>query len=152
MQKALFGAGCFWGIQAAFDEVKGVLKTTVGYAGGDVEKPTYKQVCSGETGHAEVVLVEFDEKKVSYEKLLKVFWKIHDPTQLNKQGPDHGTQYRSVIFFYDDEQEKIAIKSRQDEQQKYDKPIVTQIMPFTNFYLAEKYHQKYLEKTGKKTC
>lgn len=149
MKKAMFGAGCFWGVEQSFKEVKGVVSTTVGYAGGVMENPTYQDVCTDETGHAEVVLVEFDEKKVSYEDLLKVFWSTHDPTTLNRQGPDVGSQYRSLIGFYDGEQEKLAKESLKEEQKKYTSKIVTLIEAAPKFFKAEEYHQDYLEKTGK---
>jgi peptide-methionine (S)-S-oxide reductase len=151
---ATFGAGCFWGVEAAFRQVKGVLETTVGYSGGRMENPTYEDVCTNRTGHAEVVQVAFDPSKVSYEQLLDVFWKEHDPTQLNRQGPDHGTQYRSVIFYHSPEQHKAAAASRDRLQAsgKYNKPIVTEITAAGPFYKAEDYHQQYLEKRGLATC
>ncbi len=148
---AAFGAGCFWHVQAAFDQVKGVVRTTVGYAGGRTKNPTYEDVCTDETGHAEAVKIEFDPAKVSYEELMDVFWKIHDPTQLNRQGPDVGTQYRSAIFYFDDKQKKAAEKSKENEQNKHKKTIVTQIVPASEFYPAEDYHQKYYENHGM-TC
>lgn len=155
IQRAMFGAGCFWGVEARFRETEGVLGTAVGYAGGATKNPTYKQVCYEETGHAEVVLVEFDPTKISYEKLLEIFWTNHNPTTLNRQGPDIGTQYRSVVFFYGDEQKALAEKSKADVQasKKWgDKPIVTFIQPAPEFYKAEDYHQQYLEKRGLSTC
>ena len=149
--KAIFAAGCFWHIQATFDGLKGVVKTEVGYTGGGVEKPTYKDVCSDETGHAEAVLVEFDPSKISYEELLAAFWKMHDPTQMNRQGPDVGTQYRSVIFYLDDKQKKTAEKSKAELQKKFSKKVVTEIVPAGGFYRAEEYHQDYYKKHGM-TC
>src|SRR5947209_14862471 len=142
MQKAMFGAGCFWGVEAAFRQAKGVTSTTVGYSGGNYQNPTYEDVCSGKTGHAEVVQVEYDPALVSYEELLNVFWENHDPTQLNRQGPDFGTQYRSVIFFHTPEQEAAARASREalDRSGQYKRPIVTEILPAPEFYRAEEYH------------
>ena len=151
---ATFGAGCFWGVEADFRQVPGVLSTAVGYAGGKTEAPTYRDVCSHTTGHAEVVQVEYDPERVSYEELLRVFWENHDPTQLNRQGPDVGDQYRSVIFYHTPEQEAAAIASKAalEEEHKYRRPIVTQILPAPAFYLAEDYHQQYLEKRGLSQC
>ena len=149
LEKATFAAGCFWGIEAAFAEVKGVESTLVGYTGGTTEDPTYKDVCSDETGHAEAVQVKFDPKKISYEQLLEVFWKIHDPTTPNRQGPDVGSQYRSAIFFHNEEQKNLATKSMKEQQKKLDRKIVTDIVPAQEFYKAESYHQKYFEKHGK---
>ena len=149
MQKATFGAGCFWGVEAAFQKVKGVTKTTVGYMGGNTKNPTYEQVCTDRTGHAEVIQIEFDEKQVTYEELLEVFWDIHDPTQLNRQGPDVGKQYRSVIFYHNELQKKQAEISKKEKQKKFDKEITTDIIPSVEFYPAEEYHQKYLEKQGR---
>ncbi len=150
MEKATFGAGCFWGVEAAFHKIEGVASTTVGYAGGSFKDPTYEDVCSGKTGHAEVVQVEYDLSKVSYEELLRVFWNIHDPTTLNRQGPDIGTQYRSAVFFHNPEQEAAATVSKQKLQSsgRYRKSIVTEIMPALEFYRAEDYHQQYFEKCG----
>ncbi len=150
MEKATFGAGCFWGIEASFRKIEGVASTTVGYAGGSFKDPTYKDVCSGKTGHAEVVQVEFDPSKVSYEELLRVFWNIHDPTTLNRQGPDIGTQYRSAVFFHNPEQEAVAAASKQKLQSsgRYQKSIETEITPASEFYRAEDYHQQYFEKCG----
>lgn len=150
MEKATFGAGCFWGIEASFRKVEGVASTTVGYAGGSFKDPTYKDVCSGKTGHAEVVQVEYDPSKVSYEELLRVFWNIHDPTTLNRQGPDIGTQYRSAVFFHNPEQEAVAAASKQKLQSsgRYQKSIETEITPASEFYRAEDYHQQYFEKCG----
>jgi peptide-methionine (S)-S-oxide reductase len=154
MAKALFGAGCFWGVEAAFRQVEGVLATAVGYSGGRKENPTYEDVCSGRTGHAEVVEVEYDPSKVSYEKLLDVFWENHDPTTLNRQGPDVGEQYRSAIFFQAPEQEAAAraSKERLEKSGRYKRPIVTKIEPASTFYRAEEYHQRYLEKHGLAHC
>lgn len=154
MEKATFGAGCFWGVEATFREVEGVTATRVGYLGGTFKNPTYRDVCSGRTGHAEVVEVTYDPEKVSYDDLLKVFWENHDPTQLNRQGPDHGEQYRTAIFFHSPEQEAEAQASKQRLEQagRYRKPIVTQIAPATEFYEAEDYHQQYLEKRGLASC
>lgn len=151
---ATFGAGCFWGVEAAFRQVKGVVATTVGYEGGKTERPTYRDVCSHTTGHAEVVQVEYDPARVSYDDLLSVFWAEHDPTQLNRQGPDVGDQYRSVVFYHSDEQRAAAEASKAALEQsgKYRRPIVTQIVPAQTFYRAEDYHQQYLEKRGLSTC
>jgi len=154
MAKATFAAGCFWGVEATFRQLPGVTSTRVGYTGGQTSNPTYKDVCSDQTGHAEAVEVKYDPQKISYEQLLNVFWENHDPTQLNRQGPDSGTQYRSAIFFHTPEQETSARNSK-DELQKsgqFNKPIVTQIAPATTFYEAEGYHQQYLEKRGLATC
>ncbi len=148
LETAAFAAGCFWGIEAAFAGQEGVESALVGYTGGKTEDPTYKDVCSEEAGHAEAVQVKFDPKKVSYEKLLELFWKIHDPTTLNRQGPDVGSQYRSVIFFHNEGQKKLAIKSMKEQQKKRDRKIVTDIVPAQTFYKAESYHQKYFEKHG----
>jgi peptide-methionine (S)-S-oxide reductase len=147
---AIFGAGCFWGVESAFRALDGVVDVTVGYAGGTVDQPTYRMVCSGKSGHAEVVQVEYDPARVSFEKLVELFWQIHDPTTLNRQGPDIGTQYRSVIF-YSDERERAAAeesKRRLDESGKFRRPIVTEIVPAAEFYPAEDYHQRYYEKMG----
>lgn len=151
-QLATFGAGCFWHVEEAFRELDGVVKTTVGYMGGTTKNPTYKDVCGHRTGHAEVCQVEFDPKKISFEKLLDIFWKCHDPTQHNRQGPDIGDQYRSAIFYHSEEQRKIAEKSLNEAQKRFGKPIVTQIANAATFYPAEKYHQQYLMKRGLKTC
>lgn len=150
MEKATFAAGCFWGVEAAFRRVAGVLSTSVGYLGGSFKNPTYEDVCSGKTGHAEVVEVEYDPSKVSYEELLEVFWSCHDPTTLNRQGPDRGPQYRSALFFHDPEQEALAVASKGKAQSsgRYKRPIVTEITAASEFYLAEDYHQRYLEKCG----
>lgn len=150
---ATFGAGCFWGVGAAFQSVPGVIATEVGYRGGHTENPTYQDVCSDETGHAEVVEVTFDPAKVSYEQLLNVFWQLHDPTQVNRQGPDFGTQYRTAIFFHTPEQETIAKKSREKQEGsgKF-RPLATEIVPAGKFSRAEEYHQKYLQKRGAASC
>jgi peptide methionine sulfoxide reductase msrA/msrB len=149
---ASFAAGCFWHVQEVFDKTKGVISTTVGYQGGKVKKPSYELVCSGDTGHAETVLVEYDPTKITYEKLLDVFWNLHDPTTPNRQGPDIGEQYRSVIFYHNDAQkaEALASKEKLEKSRKYRAPIVTQILPAPEFYKAEEYHQKYLEKQKQK--
>jgi peptide-methionine (S)-S-oxide reductase len=150
--KATFGAGCFWGVEAAFRQLHGVTGTRVGYSGGALENPTYEDVCSHTTGHAEVVEVSYDPERVTYEQLLDVFWRKHDPTQLNRQGWDIGDQYRSVIFVHDAEQEEAAQRSKALEQVNCSAPIVTQIEPAETFYEAEDYHQQYLEKRGRSTC
>jgi peptide-methionine (S)-S-oxide reductase len=154
MAKALFAAGCFWGIEAAFARLPGVRATAVGYSGGHTERPTYEQVCSGRTGHAEVVEVEFDPAEVSYDQLLETFWAIHDPTQLNRQGPDVGTQYRSAIFTLDDEQRAAAeaSKARLEASERHRRPIATEITPASTFWRAEDYHQKYFERRGLASC
>lgn len=148
--KATFGAGCFWCIEPAFQKLNGVLSTSVGYAGGSFKDPTYEDVCTGQTGHAEVIQVEYDPSKISYDELLNVFWNNHDPTTLNRQGPDIGEQYRSVIFFHTPEQESTAKTSKEKLQNsgKYGKKIVTEIVPASQFYKAEDYHQRYYEKCG----
>lgn len=153
-QKATFAAGCFWGIEAAFRQIPGVISTKVGYTGGDLTNPTYKDVCTGTTGHAEGVEIEFEPEVISYEKLLKVFWKIHDPTTLNRQGPDIGTQYRSAIFFHTPEQEAIAKESKERLEIYGDlkNKIITQIVQASKFYCAEDYHQRYYEKNGMTAC
>lgn len=153
-ETATFGAGCFWGIEAAFRNIPGVLDATAGYSGGHMENPTYKDVCTDETGHAEVVQVTFDPSKLSYEQLLDAFWKMHDPTQVNRQGPDFGSQYRSAIFFHSPEQKAAAEKSKAVLQAsgKFRKPIATEITPAGPFYRAEEYHQRYLEKRGAASC
>jgi peptide-methionine (S)-S-oxide reductase len=154
MEKATFGAGCFWGVEAAFRQVPGVTGTRVGYAGGTVENPTYEQVCTDRTGHAEAVEVEYDPERVSYDELLEVFWANHDPTTRNRQGPDVGSQYRSVVFFHSPEQEEAARKSisRYDAQGRWRSPIVTEVVEAPAFYEAEDYHQRYLEKRGRASC
>lgn len=152
MERAIFGAGCFWGVEDAFRQVPGVDDAISGYAGGDVVKPSYREVCTGRTGHAEVVEVTFDPAEVSYDRLLDVFWQIHDPTTLNRQGPDVGTQYRSVIFTCSGEQKEAALASKERAQQRLGKPIVTQIEGAPTFYPAEDYHQRYFEKNGIQGC
>lgn len=154
MEKATFAAGCFWGVEAAFREVQGVKSTAAGYMGGSLENPTYKDVCTDRTGHAEVVQVEFDPDEVAYDQLLDVFWENHDPTTTNRQGPDIGTQYRSAIFFHGPEQEAAAIASKKklEESGKHSRPIVTEIIPTQTFWMAEDYHQQYLEKRGMRSC
>jgi peptide-methionine (S)-S-oxide reductase len=151
-EKATFAAGCFWGVEAAFRRVPGVKSTTVGYEGGTVANPTYKDVCTGRTGHAESVEVEFDPAQVSYQELLNVFWSEHDPTTLNRQGPDVGIQYRSVIFYHTLEQENAARGSLLEQGKKFSRPIVTKIQPASQFWRAEDYHQQYLEKRGAASC
>ncbi len=153
-QKAIFGAGCFWGIESAYRQVPGVEEALVGYSGGTTPDPTYREVCSGQTGHAEVVEVEFDPKVVSFDSLLDVFWQIHDPTTLNRQGPDRGTQYRSAIFTLDDEQDRAARASleKMTESGCYPRPIVTEITKASPFHRAEEYHQRYFEKHGVTGC
>ncbi len=154
MDKATFGAGCFWGVEAAFRQLKGVTSTAVGYMGGKLDDPTYQDVCTDRTGHAEVVQVEFDPSKVSYQDVLRVFWENHDPTTLNRQGPDSGTQYRSVIFFHTPEQEAEAKASKEAlaKSGRFKRPIVTGILPAPKFWRAEEYHQQYLEKRGLAHC
>jgi peptide-methionine (S)-S-oxide reductase len=154
MEKATFGAGCFWGVESFFREVPGVLDAVCGYAGGTVAEPTYKQVCSGRTGHAEVVEVSFDPAKVTYDKLLDVFFANHDPTTVNRQGPDVGSQYRSVIFFHSPEQERAARAKKEalDKSGRFKRPIVTTIEPAPAFWRAEEYHQRYFEKNGLPSC
>ena len=151
---ATFGAGCFWGIEAAFRRVPGVLDAEVGYSGGKTQNPTYRDVCTDTTGHAEVVQVTFDPEKLSYEQLLDVFWTIHDPTQVNRQGPDYGKQYRTAIFFHSPEQEAAAKKSKQalEASGKLRKPVATEITAAGPFWRAEEYHQRYLEKRGATSC
>ena len=154
LKKATFGAGCFWGVELAFRGVPGVADVAVGYAGGQFKDPTYQDVCSGRTGHAEVVEVDYDPEKVSFAKLLEVFWSIHDPTTPNRQGPDIGTQYRSAIFTHDAEQEAAARASKEAEQSsgRFRRSIVTEITPASTFYRGEEYHQRYLEKHGRAGC
>jgi len=151
-ERATFGAGCFWCVEAVFRELQGVEKIASGYTGGTVPNPTYEQVCTGRTGHAEAIQITFDPAVISYEELLEVFWKIHDPTQLNRQGHDIGTQYRTAIFYHNEKQKKAAEKSLKGQQKKYDKKITTEIKPAGKFYAAEDYHQQYLEKKGLSTC
>jgi peptide-methionine (S)-S-oxide reductase len=151
-EKATFGAGCFWGVEIEFRNVPGVVDTAVGYEGGTLPNPTYEDVCSHTTGHAEVVQVEFDPEEVSYDQLLDVFWDVHDPTQVNRQGPDVGSNYRSVIFFHSTEQEEQALESKARVQARFDRPIATEISPASDFWRAEEYHQQYLVKRGLATC
>lgn len=154
MAKAQFAAGCFWGIEAAFARIPGVLGTAVGYAGGHTEKPTYEQVCSGRTGHAETVEVDFDPAQVNYAQLVEAFFAMHDPTQLNRQGPDIGTQYRSAIFYADDEQKAVAeaAKADLDASRRLRRPVATEIAPASRFWRAEEYHQKYFARRGLAAC
>jgi peptide-methionine (S)-S-oxide reductase len=153
-EKATFAAGCFWGVEAAFRQVPGVIDTAVGYSGGHTQNPSYKQVCTDTTGHAEVVEVTYDPSRVSYDQLLETFWNEHDPTQLNRQGPDVGTQYRSVIFYHTPEQQAAAIASKEQLERagRFSRPIVTEIVPAATFNRAEEYHQQYLEKRGLASC
>lgn len=152
MEKATFAAGCFWGVEEEFRHVPGVKATTVGYTGGTMVNPTYRDVCTDTTGHAEAVLVEYDPAQVSYDKLLDVFWNAHDPTTMDRQGPDIGTQYRSAIFFHTPEQEAAARTSKERAQQRLKRPIVTEVVPASDFYRAEEYHQQYLAKRGAASC
>jgi peptide-methionine (S)-S-oxide reductase len=154
LRKATFGAGCFWGVEDAFRKVPGVTDTAVGYSGGRTSNPTYEDVCSHTTGHAEVTEVTYDPEKVSYEDLLRVFWTVHDPTQLNRQGLDIGDNYRSVIFHHDEEQREAALASKKEQERsgRYRRPIVTQIEPAPTFWRAEEYHQQYHEKGGWSAC
>jgi len=154
MAKAVFAAGCFWGVEDAFRQVKGVTSTAVGYTGGHTKNPTYKEVCTDTTGHAEAVEVDFNPAQVSYRELLAVFFQSHDPTQLNRQGPDYGKQYRSAIFYQDAEQEAAARESKEalEKAGLFKRPIVTQIAPVSDFYRAEEYHQQYFEKQGIRSC
>jgi len=153
-EKATFGAGCFWGVETAFRELDGVTDAAVGYAGGHTLNPTYQEVCTDRTGHAEVVQVEYDPTRVGYDQLLEIFWNAHDPTQVNRQGPDVGTQYRSVIFFHTPEQEQAAVasKAKLESSGRFPRPIATHIEPADTFYRAEDYHQQYLAKRGLKQC
>ncbi|MCA9365026.1 MAG: peptide-methionine (S)-S-oxide reductase MsrA [Candidatus Moranbacteria bacterium] len=153
-QKATFSAGCFWGVEETFRQTEGVTKTRVGYTGGATENPTYEDVCAGDTGHAEAIEIMFDSEKISYEKLLDVFWQLHNPTQVNRQGPDVGDQYRGVIFTHNEEQSTLAKESKKklEESGKYDAPIATEIVPATEFFQAEQYHQQYPTKKGAKVC
>ncbi|MFH1586765.1 MAG: peptide-methionine (S)-S-oxide reductase MsrA [Candidatus Diapherotrites archaeon] len=154
MKRAIFAAGCFWGVEDAFMNLDGVVKTRVGYTGGTAEYPTYEQVSKGTTGHAEAVEVKFDPDIISYKELLEVFWKIHNPTTMDRQGPDVGKQYRSAIFYLYETQKEEALKSKEEigKSGKYEDPIVTEISGAQEFYEAEEYHQKYFQKTGKKSC
>ena len=153
-EKAMFGAGCFWGVEETFRNLKGVLSTAVGYAGGTTENPTYEDVCTDRTGHAEVVEVEFDPSQISYDELLDVFWSNHNPTTLNRQGPDVGRQYRSVIFYHSPEQkaDAMASKERVEKSGRFNRPVVTQIESAPKFWRAEEYHQGYLQKRGQSHC
>ncbi len=154
VEKAILAAGCFWGVEAYFKRVKGVLNTEVGYCGGQKENPTYEEVCTGNTGHAECVLIEFDNEKIFYNEILEHFWKIHDPTSLNRQGADIGTQYRSAIFYLNEEQKKKALRSKEKQEKsgKYKFSIVTRIEPAGKFWPAEEYHQDYLDKNPNGYC
>jgi peptide-methionine (S)-S-oxide reductase len=151
-EQATFAAGCFWGVEAEFRQIPGVVRTTVGYTGGHTDHPTYEQVCSHTTGHAEAVLVEYDPAQMTYDQLLDAFWQLHDPTQLNRQGLDVGDQYRSAIFFHSPEQEAKAKASKEAAQPRFKRPIVTEITPAAEFWPAEDYHQRYLEKRGLASC
>ena len=151
-EKGTFAAGCFWGVEEMFRKVPGVLKTRVGYIGGKIDHPTYEQVCSGTTGHAEAVLVTFDPTRVSFDRLLEEFWRHHDPTTLNRQGPDRGTQYRSAVFVHDEVQAKMARASLDEYQARFRRPIVTEVVPATTFWPAEAYHQRFAERTGRGGC
>jgi peptide-methionine (S)-S-oxide reductase len=153
-QRAIFAAGCFWGVEEAFREMPGVVSTAVGYIGGATKDPTYEQVCTDRTGHAEAVLVEYDPTRVAYDDLLERFWKIHDPTQVNRQGPDFGTQYRTAIFYTSDEQRAAAEASKEQlsASGKHRRPIATEIVPAPEFYRAEEYHQQYFAKRGQPSC
>jgi len=152
LEKATFAAGCFWGIEAAFREIKGVTDVISGYIGGNTKNPTYEQVCSGKTGHAEAVEITFNPEIVSYKKLLEIFWKVHNPISLNRQGLDIGTNYRSAIFYHDEKQKQEAIESMKNAQKMFKDKIVTKITKASEFYKAEEYHQKYLEKHGRHIC
>lgn len=152
MAKATFAAGCFWQVEAAFRETPGVVGTTAGYTGGTLDDPSYEDVCTDRTGHAEAVLVEFEPDRVSYEQLLEVFWGSHDPTQVNRQGPDVGTQYRTAIFTHDGDQVAQAEASKSSAQSRFRRPIATEILPAGRFWPAEEYHQRYLEKRGMSSC
>ncbi|MCZ6670623.1 MAG: peptide-methionine (S)-S-oxide reductase MsrA [Acidobacteria bacterium] len=153
-EKATFAAGCFWGVEAVFRNVPGVTDVTVGYTGGSAIDPSYQEVCAGTTGHAEAILVTFDPETVSFEKLMEVFWESHDPTTLNRQGPDIGSQYRSAVFFHTPEQEKVAARSKEELSRsgRLARPIATEITPAGRFFPAEEYHQRYLEKRDKSNC
>lgn len=146
--KATFAAGCFWGVEAAFNKIPGVIDAVSGYTGGHKENPSYRDVCTGTTGHAEAVEVTYDPAIVGYDRLLDAFWNMHDPTQVNRQGPDHGTQYRSAIFTHSPEQAEAALRSRETAQAGHDRPIATEIAPAQTFYRAEDYHQRYFERNG----
>lgn len=150
--KATFAAGCFWGVQYYFDQIPGVIASKVGYTGGSTENPTYEDVCTHTTGHAEAVELEFDESQASYDMLVRHFFRMHDPTQLNRQGPDVGDSYRSAIFYHDDKQKEVAERVQSESQETFPEPIVTQIVPTSVFYEAEDYHQKFAERTGRGMC
>lgn len=154
MAQATFAAGCFWGVEARFQQLPGVISTAVGYEGGTLERPSYQDVCTDRTGHAEAVEIDYDPDRITYEQLLEAFFALHDPTQMNRQGPDRGTQYRSAIFFHSPEQELAAkaFIARLTAEQRFSKPIVTQVVPAQTFWRAEEYHQKYLEKRGAASC
>lgn len=154
MNIATFAAGCFWGVEARFRQLNGVLDTRVGYTGGTTPDPDYKSVCTGQTGHAEAIEITFDPDIISYEQLLGAFWQMHDPTTINQQGPDHGTQYRSAVFYHDEQQKQLAetVKSELNKRGQFSAPIVTEITAASIFYPAEDYHQRYLEKRGQGTC
>ncbi len=152
MQQAIFAAGCFWGVQFYFDQVPGVVKSFVGYTGGHTKNPSYEQVCTHTTGHAESVLLQFDSEKTNYKTLCRQFFRMHDPTQLNRQGPDVGDSYRSAIFYFNEQQSQIAEEVKKEVQLKFDKPIVTEIVAASTFYPAEDYHQKFSQKTGRGMC
>jgi len=154
MAKATFAAGCFWGVEARFQQLPGVTSTAVGYEGGSLSNPSYQQVCTDRTGHAEAVEIDYDPAKITYQRLLDEFFALHDPTQLNRQGPDWGTQYRSVVFYHSPEQKAVAEETiaRLTAEKKFSKPIVTQVVPAETFWRAEDYHQKYLEKRGALSC
>jgi peptide-methionine (S)-S-oxide reductase len=153
-ETATFAAGCFWGVEVTFRDVDGVVDATVGYTGGSTDNPTYKQVCTDGTGHAEAVELAFDPERVSYDELLEVFWQSHDPTQVDRQGPDYGSQYRSAVFFHSPEQEEAARKSKEalDASGRLGRPVATEITPAATFWPAEEYHQRYLEKRGQASC
>jgi peptide-methionine (S)-S-oxide reductase len=151
-EKATFAAGCFWGVEVEFRNIEGVTDAQVGYTGGTTEQPTYKEVCSGRTGHAEAVEVTFDPSEVAYGELVDAFWRLHDPTQVNRQGWDIGSQYRSAIFTHSPEQARVAAESKARAQERLSKPIATQIVPAETFWPAEEYHQQYLVKNGRATC
>ena len=154
IEKATFAAGCFWGIESAFCPIDGVISTQVGYSGGHTENPTYDEVCTDKTGHAESVLIEFDPDIVSYDNLLELFWNIHDPTTINRQGPDVGSQYRSIVFYHNEDQKNkaLALKEKLEKSGKFSRKIVTEIIPESKFYKAEDYHQKYFHKRGIARC
>ena len=154
MATATFGAGCFWGVEEEFRRMPGVTETAVGYMGGHLENPTYRAVCTDLTGHAEVVQVQFDPAQISYDRLLELFWELHDPTTLNRKGPDVGTQYRSVVFFHDPDQQAAAVAMKEQLQSsgKFRRPVVTEIAPASTFWRAEEYHQKYIQKNGGSSC